>query len=548
MKTSSQILQDKPDTSQTSLTSVRKVKRVDVSPHDFFQSRNKLARNFTLERCVHQNNTFSSNYTYQTDMTNQTNSTLIQGNFTNMTDHKYQDSLLNFDTIATDENQTLSSQNIFQMPSPQNKQNQINESEGEKMMERYNIAETLGEGSYGSVVRAIDTYTSDNVAMKLIPLDTSQDLSNLLKEISFLKTNSHNPFIVTYHTSFVCNQHLVIVMDYLPAGSVSDLMNATRMTLAEEELQVICACVVLGLSGLAASGVVHRDVKSANILLSDTGIAKLADFGVSGQLSTVQSKRDTAIGTPYWMAPEVIQQGRYDCVADVWSLGISAIEMAQGEPPFANLHPMRALFVIPKKDPPRLENESDWSREFVSFLEACLVKEKEKRPSAKELAVHPFVSTVISDFERGDENESNEGREILKQLVQEAMPVIKNARNQDAPTEQMEMQKTTEGTYRFDLREVIGNENIAIRKGKRGTLVSSVSTLRSNTNTLGTLVGTIHEEIDTIREDEAMEQEAVETDKKENAKEDAMKEEETVKSTGKSEKRSFWGFLFGRKK
>ncbi|XP_059159918.1 serine/threonine-protein kinase 3-like isoform X2 [Physella acuta] len=254
--------------------------------------------------------------------------------------------------------------------------------------EVFDILGKLGEGSYGSVFKALHKETGQVLAIKQVPVDT--DLQEIIKEISIMQ-QCDSKYIVKYYGSYFKNTDLWIVMEYCGAGSVSDIMRLRNKTLTEEEISTILFYTLKGLEYLHSRRKIHRDIKAGNILLNTEGHAKLADFGVAGQLTDTMAKRNTVIGTPYWMAPEVIQEIGYDCVADIWSLGITALEMAEGKPPYGDIHPMRAIFMIPTKPPPSFRKPDKWSPEFIDFVSKCLVKNPELRTSAAELLEHDFI-------------------------------------------------------------------------------------------------------------------------------------------------------------
>lgn len=246
----------------------------------------------------------------------------------------------------------------------------------------------LGKGSYGSVFKARYKATGGIVAIKKVPVDS--DLTDIVKEISIMQ-QCDSPFIVKCYGSLFDSQDLWICMEYCGAGSIADIMRLRGKALEEREIATVLQYSLRGLDYLHQMRKIHRDIKAGNILLLNSGTAKLADFGVAGQLSDTLAKRNTVIGTPYWMAPEVIQEIGYNYSADIWSLGITAIEMAEGKPPLADIHPMRALFMIPSQPPPALRKPSSWSAEFRTFVTACLSKTPESRPTAAALLQTEFI-------------------------------------------------------------------------------------------------------------------------------------------------------------
>jgi len=262
------------------------------------------------------------------------------------------------------------------------------------LQRRYTKTKVIGRGTYGTVYKGIDNETGETVAIKIIDLDsTEDDINDIMKEIVALR-ECDSKYVTQYFHSFNIGPELWIVMEYLGGGSVHDLLDAKHQIGLDDEalIATILREVVAGLNYLHSLNKIHRDIKAANILLTSSGAVKLADFGVVGELSDTMDKRMTLIGSPYWMAPEVIMQDDgYDALADVWSLGITAIEIAMGVPPYSHLPPYPAMLKITQQDPPNVP-ESKFSAEFRDFIRQCLTKNVNARPRVGELLSHPFLA------------------------------------------------------------------------------------------------------------------------------------------------------------
>uniref|UniRef100_A0A674KJL2 non-specific serine/threonine protein kinase n=1 Tax=Terrapene triunguis TaxID=2587831 RepID=A0A674KJL2_9SAUR len=271
----------------------------------------------------------------------------------------------------------------------------------------FELVQVVGNGTYGQVYKGRHVKTGQLAAIKVMNV-TENEEEEIKLEINMLKKYSHHRNIATYYGAFVKqspagqDDQLWLVMEYCGAGSVTDLVKKTKGNCFKEDwIAYICREVLRGLAHLHFNHVIHRDIKGQNVLLTENAEVKLVDFGVSAQLDRTIGRRNTFIGTPYWMAPEVIaceenQDSTYDYRSDLWSLGITAIEMAEGAPPLCDMHPMRALFLIPRNPPPKLKSRK-WSKKFLNFVESCLVKNYLHRPSTETLLKHSFIRDMQNE-------------------------------------------------------------------------------------------------------------------------------------------------------
>ncbi|XP_076827622.1 myosin-IIIa [Brachyhypopomus gauderio] len=270
----------------------------------------------------------------------------------------------------------------------------------------WEIIETIGKGTYGKVYKVLSKVDGSKAAVKI--LDPVHDIDEEIEaEYSILKALSDHPNVVKFYGMFYKKDvkhgdQLWLVLELCSGGSVTDLAKGTLKRgdrMDEPIIAYILHEALRGLQHLHQNKTIHRDVKGTNILLTTQGGIKLVDFGVSAQLTNTRLRRNTSVGTPFWMAPEVIaceQQldSTYDTRCDVWSLGITAIELGDGDPPLADLHPMRALFKIPRNPPPSLQQPEIWSDQFNDFICKCLIKDYELRPNVQELLQHAFIRQI----------------------------------------------------------------------------------------------------------------------------------------------------------
>ncbi|CAH0552881.1 unnamed protein product [Brassicogethes aeneus] len=257
----------------------------------------------------------------------------------------------------------------------------------------------LGDGAYGKVYKAQHKHTGHLAAAKMCRLDEEDDLSDFMVEIDILTEFKH-PNVVELHEAFQKDQQLWLLIEYCDGGALDSIMTELEKPLNELQIAYVCQNMCKGLQFLHRSHVIHRDLKAGNVLLTMSGGVKLADFGVSAKNKNTLQKHDTFIGTPYWMAPEVVlcetfRDNPYDYKVDIWSMGITLIELAQTEPPNHEMSPLRVLLKIQKSEPPKLEQPSKWSKEFIDFIAKALIKDPQRRPTCDDLLKHPFINCTL---------------------------------------------------------------------------------------------------------------------------------------------------------
>ncbi|XP_054145352.1 serine/threonine-protein kinase PAK 3-like [Melozone crissalis] len=255
----------------------------------------------------------------------------------------------------------------------------------------YTELETIGKGGFGLVCMAVETATGEEVAIKKISLLQESGSELCLNEIQVMRGNKHAN-LVNYVDSYLLDEELWLVMEYMDGGSLHDVIRETR--LAEGEIAAVSRECLQGLDFLHSKQVIHRDVKSRNILLSLDGSVKLADFGLAAELTAEQNKRRSAVGTTYWMAPEIFTRKLYGPKVDIWSFGIVAIEMVEGAPPYWNETSRTVQELISSGGRPKLQKPRQQSAWLRDFLHCCLERDEDRRWSAQELLQHPFVTSA----------------------------------------------------------------------------------------------------------------------------------------------------------
>uniref|UniRef100_A0A3P8SK85 non-specific serine/threonine protein kinase n=1 Tax=Amphiprion percula TaxID=161767 RepID=A0A3P8SK85_AMPPE len=296
--------------------------------------------------------------------------------------------------------------------------------------EIWEIIGELGDGAFGKVYKAQNKQNGTLAAAKVIDTKTEDELEDYMVEIDILASCNHH-HIVKLLDAFYFEGKLWILIEFCAGGAVDAIMLELERPLTEPQIRVVCKQTLEALIYLHENKVIHRDLKAGNILLSLEGDVKLADFGVSAKNTKTLQRRDSFIGTPYWMAPEVVmcetsKDRPYDYKADIWSLGVTLIELAQIEPPNHEMNPMRVLLKIAKSEPPTLMHPSRWSPEFNDFLRKALDKNVDNRWGAPQLLQHPFVTSVT---------DSKPLRELIAEAKAEVTEEIEDSKEEEEEEE-----------------------------------------------------------------------------------------------------------------
>lgn len=347
----------------------------------------------------------------------------------------------------------------------------------------YELLKRLDKGASGEVWLAEDRYSGEQLAIKVIPLE-AELMDEVRAEVGALGKCSDCEAIVQYHGSYKKDDAIWIVMEFADVGSLQDYMSICLKPLNEGEIASVMASIIVGLAYLHEVGIVHRDVKAKNVLLNTKGRVKLADFGVSGLLASKQARRKTAIGSPHWMAPEVIIEHAYDGRADVWSAGITLMELAEMEPPYADTPLHTLLNSIPTSPPPTLAEPDDWSEGMRDFLSKCLVVDPEQRATSAELLAHPFIAAEVQRQEAGDFG-------LLRTMVKDSISRIQWYRDasHDAKAEEKAIKKLERGnSYKalenanddLDTEDDVDENGVKYDRRSRVSIASSASSSSSN--------------------------------------------------------------------